>query len=56
MTERLTLLEVCVIHTHNIFDEFLNEKKIDKNQIHRGFPFLIGGFTLQVIGVIVQLF
>lgn len=56
ITDRLMLLEVCAIHSHNIFQEFIEEKNTDKNQSYIGFPFIIGGIFLQGIGVIVQLF
>lgn len=53
---RLQQLEIISIHTYNSLIGFLTEKQIDQRQVRMGLPFLIGGFLLQAIGVIVQLY
>ncbi len=54
-SDKLEHLEITTINTHNILLQIISEKQIDKLQVSRGLPFLIGGFLLQGIGVVLQL-
>jgi len=52
---KLNVLEITVGTIHNFLAEIMYEKQYDKLRVRSGLPFLIGGFTLQGIGVINQL-
>lgn len=53
---KITWYEVLSIQIHNILIGFLAESKTDQSRVRIGLPFLLGGFTLQGIGVITQLY